>query len=94
MPMSSVLPRLPATLAPTTLQARWVTRVGRDPAKGKLFVYRTSQCDDWRGMGGCHGQAALSVGYSRQLQSRASLTSGAAVSGNETTGGVGVGIGW
>ena len=43
------------------------------------------------GVGGYHGQAALSVGYSRQLSPRANVTFGGAVSGNETSGGVGVG---
>jgi len=46
------------------------------------------------GVGGYQGQAALSVGYSRQLSPRANLTFGAAVSGNEASGGVGVGFGW
>ncbi|WP_426687433.1 YadA-like family protein [Rhodanobacter ginsengiterrae] len=46
------------------------------------------------GVGGYGGQAALSVGYSRQLSPKANLTFGAAVSGNETSGGVGVGFGW
>lgn len=46
------------------------------------------------GMGGYRGEAALSVGYSRQLSPRANLTFGAAVSGNESSGGVGLGIGW
>jgi autotransporter adhesin len=46
------------------------------------------------GVGGYHGQAALSVGYSRQLSPKANVTFGAAVSGNEASGGVGVGIGW
>ena len=46
------------------------------------------------GVGGYRGQAALSVGYSRQLSPKANVTFGAAISGNETTGGVGVGIGW
>jgi len=46
------------------------------------------------GVGGYHGEAALSVGYSRQLSPKANLTFGAAVSGNEASGGVGVGFGW
>jgi autotransporter adhesin len=46
------------------------------------------------GVGGYHNQGALAVGYSRQLSSHASLTFGAAVSGNETSGGVGLGVGW
>jgi autotransporter adhesin len=46
------------------------------------------------GLGGYHNQAALAVGYSRQLSSHASLTFGAAVSGSETSGGVGLGVGW
>ena len=46
------------------------------------------------GVGGYHGEAALSVGYSRQLSPRANLTFGAAVSGNEASGGVGVGFAW
>jgi len=46
------------------------------------------------GVGGYRGEAALSVGYSRQLSPRANLTFGAAVSGNEASGGVGVGFGW
>jgi autotransporter adhesin len=46
------------------------------------------------GVGGYHGEAALSVGYSRQLTPKANVTFGAAVSGNEASGGVGVGIGW
>lgn len=46
------------------------------------------------GVGGYHNQAAVAVGYSRQLSSRASLTFGAAVSGSETSGGVGLGVGW
>jgi len=46
------------------------------------------------GVGGYSGEAALSVGFSRQLSPKANLTFGAAVSGNEASGGVGVGIGW
>jgi len=46
------------------------------------------------GVGGYNGQAALSVGYSRAVGNRANLTFGAAVSGNEASGGVGFGIGW
>ena len=46
------------------------------------------------GVGGYKGQGALSVGYSRALTPHASLTFGAAVSGGESSGGVGVGIGW
>jgi autotransporter adhesin len=46
------------------------------------------------GVGGYHGEGALSVGYSRRLSPKANLTFGAAVSGNEASGGVGVGIGW
>jgi autotransporter adhesin len=46
------------------------------------------------GVGGYKGQGALSVGYSRSLTSNASLTFGAAVSGSEASGGVGVGVGW
>jgi autotransporter adhesin len=46
------------------------------------------------GVGGYNGQAALSVGYSRAVSDRANLTFGAAVSGNEASGGVGFGIGW
>ena len=46
------------------------------------------------GVGGYQGEAALSVGYSRQLSPKASLTFGAAMSGKEASGGVGVGIGW
>ena len=46
------------------------------------------------GVGGYRGQAALSVGYSRSISPRASLTFGAAVSGSESSGGVGVGFGW
>ncbi|EIL89405.1 YadA-like family protein, partial [Rhodanobacter spathiphylli] len=46
------------------------------------------------GAGAYGGQAALSVGFSRQLSPKANLTFGAAVSGNETSGGVGLGVGW
>ncbi|TPG45963.1 hypothetical protein EAH75_17485 [Rhodanobacter glycinis] len=46
------------------------------------------------GVGGYQGEAALSVGYSRQLSPKANLTFGAAMSGKEASGGVGVGIGW
>ena len=47
------------------------------------------------GVGGYRGQAALSVGYSRQLSPRANLTFGAAVAGGgESSGGVGLGVGW
>jgi autotransporter adhesin len=46
------------------------------------------------GMGGYGNRAALAVGYSRQLSPKANLTFGAAVTGNETSGGVGVGFGW
>jgi autotransporter adhesin len=46
------------------------------------------------GVGGYHGEGALSVGYSRRLSPKANLTFGAAVSGNEASGGVGLGIGW
>ena len=46
------------------------------------------------GVGGYKGQGALSVGFSRSLSSNASLTFGAAISGGESSGGVGVGVGW
>lgn len=46
------------------------------------------------GVGGYKGQGALSVGYSRAISSNAALTFGAAVSGGESSGGVGVGVGW
>jgi hypothetical protein len=46
------------------------------------------------GVGGYGGEEALSVGYSRQLSSKANLTFGAAVSGDEASGGVGLGFGW
>jgi hypothetical protein len=46
------------------------------------------------GVGGYKGQGAMSVGYSRSLSPKATLTFGAAISGGETSGGVGVGIGW
>jgi autotransporter adhesin len=46
------------------------------------------------GVGGYHGEGAISVGYSRRLSPKANLTFGAAVSGNETSAGVGLGIGW
>jgi autotransporter adhesin len=46
------------------------------------------------GMGGYGNRAALAVGYSGQLSPKANRTFGAAVTGHETSGGVGVGIGW
>jgi autotransporter adhesin len=46
------------------------------------------------GVGGYHGEAALSVGYSRSLSRRAAVTFGAAISHGESSGGVGVGFGW
>jgi len=46
------------------------------------------------GVGGYRDRGALAVGYSRQLSSHASLTFGAAVSGGESSGGVGLGVGW
>jgi autotransporter adhesin len=46
------------------------------------------------GVGGYRGQAALSVGFSHSLSRSANLTVGAAVSGSEASGGVGLGIGW
>ncbi|MBV8156406.1 MAG: YadA-like family protein, partial [Dyella sp.] len=46
------------------------------------------------GVGGYHDQQALSVGYSRQVGSNTNVTFGAAISGGESSGGVGVGVGW
>jgi autotransporter adhesin len=46
------------------------------------------------GVGGYKGQGAMSVGFSRSLSPKAALTFGAAISGGETSGGVGLGIGW
>jgi autotransporter adhesin len=47
------------------------------------------------GVGGYNGQAALSVGYSHQVRPNANITFGAAVSGGgESSGGVGLGVGW
>ncbi|SEJ23174.1 YadA-like family protein [Frateuria terrea] len=46
------------------------------------------------GLGGYRDHAALAVGYSRQLSPHASLTFGAALSGKESSGGVGLGVGW
>ncbi|KRE94894.1 hypothetical protein ASG87_17435 [Frateuria sp. Soil773] len=46
------------------------------------------------GVGNYNSRSALAVGYSRQIAPNANVTFGAAVSGDETTGGVGVGIGW
>ena len=47
------------------------------------------------GVGGYNGQAALSMGYSHQLTPKANLTFGAALSsGGESSGGVGLGVGW
>ncbi|WP_208382103.1 YadA-like family protein, partial [Luteibacter sp. SG786] len=46
------------------------------------------------GVGGYKGQGALSVGYSRSITPRATVTFGAAISGGESSGGVGVGVGW
>ncbi|WP_425551803.1 YadA-like family protein [Dyella marensis] len=45
-------------------------------------------------VGGYRGQGALSVGFSRQISSRARLTLGTAIAGGgETAGGMGLGIG-
>ena len=46
------------------------------------------------GVGGYKGQGALSVGYSRSITPNATVTFGAAISGGESSGGVGVGVGW
>jgi autotransporter adhesin len=46
------------------------------------------------GVGGYGGRTALAVGYSRQVGSNTNVTFGGAVSGNESSAGVGVGIGW
>ena len=46
------------------------------------------------GVGGYKGQGALSVGYSRSITPHATVTFGAAISGGESSGGVGVGVGW
>ncbi|HEX5306461.1 MAG TPA: YadA C-terminal domain-containing protein, partial [Dyella sp.] len=46
------------------------------------------------GIGGYGDRTALAVGYSRQVGSNASVTFGGAVSGNQSSAGVGVGIGW
>jgi len=46
------------------------------------------------GVGGYKGQGALSVGYSRSITPSATVTFGAAISGGESSGGVGVGVGW
>jgi trimeric autotransporter adhesin len=47
------------------------------------------------GVGGYNGQAALSLGYARQITPKANLTFGAALgSGGESSGGVGLGVGW
>jgi hypothetical protein len=46
------------------------------------------------GVGGNCGESALSVGYSRRISDKAHVTFGAAISGSESSGGVGVGFGW
>lgn len=46
------------------------------------------------GAGAYSGQSAFAVGYSRQLTRHANLTFGGAMSGSETSAGVGVGMGW
>jgi trimeric autotransporter adhesin len=47
------------------------------------------------GVGGYNGQAALSLGYAHQITPKANLTFGAALSsGGESSGGVGLGVGW
>jgi hypothetical protein len=47
------------------------------------------------GVGGYGGQGAISVGYAHQITPKANLTFGAALSsGGESSGGVGLGVGW
>ncbi|MDQ0010877.1 hypothetical protein J2T07_003083 [Luteibacter jiangsuensis] len=46
------------------------------------------------GAGAYGGRSAFAVGYSRQLTRHANVTFGGAVSGSETSAGVGVGMGW
>jgi hypothetical protein len=46
-------------------------------------------------MGTYNGQAAMSMGYSHQITPKANLTFGASISGGgESSGGVGLGVGW
>jgi len=75
-----------------------LSRVGAMGAAMSQMAFSTQGIDtDNRlgvGVGGYQGEAALSVGYSRRLSPKANLTFGAAVSGDETSGGVGIGIGW
>jgi autotransporter adhesin len=46
------------------------------------------------GLGGYNGSEALSIGYSRRISDKANVTFGGAISGNQTSAGVGVGFGW
>ena len=46
------------------------------------------------GVGAQNGKTALSVGYQRAIGERAAFTIGGAFSGNESSAGVGYGIGW
>ncbi|UHQ20176.1 YadA-like family protein [Lysobacter sp. KIS68-7] len=46
------------------------------------------------GIGAQRGQAALAIGYQRAISDRATVTFGGAVSGDDTSVGVGAGFGW
>jgi autotransporter adhesin len=46
------------------------------------------------GIGGYGSRTALAVGYSRQVGSNTNVTFGGAVSGNQGSAGVGIGMGW
>jgi autotransporter adhesin len=75
-----------------------VSRVGAMGAAMSQMAFSTQGIDAKNrlgvGVGGYSGESALSVGFSRQLSPKANVTFGAAISGSETSGGVGVGIGW
>ncbi|MBV6811455.1 YadA-like family protein, partial [Xanthomonas euvesicatoria] len=46
------------------------------------------------GVGFQNGESALSVGYQRAISPRATLTVGGALSGDDSSIGVGAGFGW
>ena len=79
-----------------TLDTR-INRVGAIGVAMSLMASSTQGFDSNSlgvAVGGYRSQAALSLGFSRQLSSRARLTFGTAIAGGgETAGGIGLGVG-
>ena len=77
---------------------RRISQVGAmDAAMAQMsFSTQGVNADNRLGVGvsNYRSHQALAVGYARSLSDKATLSFGAAVSGDETTSSVGIGVGW